>query len=163
MLISLRRQVQECLACIPCRRRPALRRTDDPAFLLMTDLPQAAFSADVAGFAADLRLRGWTVKEAPGWLLLDHSLSAPACLPPASYPGEAGCCLWLLQRHPGGDAPPDMLRALAKAAECGMPQVERLCKAWHGQLAAMLRLHQPLPGGLTPYLCAVMKEVNHDY
>lgn len=158
MLRALRRQVQACLASVPCRRRPALRRTDNPAFLLMTDLPQAASPQDVAAFAEGLRHLGWTVEEAPGWLLLDCPIPAPACPPPESYPGEAGCCAWLLQQHPGGDAPPDMLRALVKAAECGAPQVEQLCKAWHAQLAAMLRQHQPLPGGLLPYLFAAMKE-----
>lgn len=159
MLRALRRQVQARLASVPCRRRPALRRTDDPGFLLMTDLPQAASPQDVAAFAQALRHLGWKVEEAPGWLLLDGPIPVPACPAPTSYPGEAGCCAWLLQQHPGGDAPPDMLRALVKAAEQGAPHVERLCSGWHGQLAAMLRRHQPLPGGLLPYLLAAMKEV----
>lgn len=159
MLTAMRRQVQACLASVPCRRRPALRRTDNPDFLLMTNLPQAASPQDVAAFAQALRHLGWRVEEIPGWLLLDGPIPVPACPAPASYPGEAGCCAWLLQHHPGGDAPLDMLRALVKAAEQGAPQVEKLCRAWHGQLAAMLRRHQPLPGGLLPYLCAAMKEV----
>lgn len=158
MLRALRRQVQACLASVPCRRRPALRRTDNPDFLLMTDLPQAASTQDVAAFAEGMRRLGWTVAEIPSWLLLDCPIPAPLCRVPDSYPGETGCCLWILRQHPGGDAPPDMLRALVKAAEQGAPQVEKLCSAWHGQLAAMLRRHQPLPGGLLPYLCAALKE-----
>lgn len=158
MLTALRCQVQECLSTTPCLRKPALRRTNDPSFLLMTDLPQVASPGAVAAFADSLSLRGWTVKEIPGWLLLDCPIPPPACTLPISFSGEAGCCLWLLYQHPGNAAPPEMLRALAKADEQGPAQVERLCKAWHGQFAALLRQHQPLPGGLLPYLCATMKE-----
>lgn len=158
MLTALRKEVQAHLAQVPCLRRPALRRTDDPHFLLMTDLPMAAPPQAVAAFAAALRASGWVVQESSGWLLLDCPIPRPTCPLPTAYPGEIGCCLWLLRQHPGGDAPPEMLRALAKAAECGLPQVERLCKAWHGQFAALLRQHQGLPSGLLPYLCAVVKE-----
>lgn len=158
MLTPLRQEVQACLSTIRCQRKPALRRTDDPDYLLMTDLPQAAMPESVAAFAAALQLRGWAVQEMPGWLLLDHPLPAPAYTLPTDYPGELGCCMWLLRQHPGSAAPPEMLRALAKAAEQGSAQVERLCTAWHRQFAAQLRRHQPLPGGLFPYLCALNKE-----
>lgn len=158
MLTLLRREVQACLCAIPCQRKPALRRTDDPDFLLMTDLPQAAVPESVAAFTAALQPRGWTVRETSGWLLLDRPLPIPAYTLPADYPGEYGCCVWLLRQHPGNAAPPEMLRALAKASEQGSAQVERLCAAWHRQFAAQLRRHQPLPGGLLPYLCALNKE-----
>lgn len=158
MMTALRQEVQSCLARISCQRKPALRRTDDPAFLLMTDLPQAASPESVSAFSADLRLRGWTVQETPGWLLLDCPIPPPAHTLPSIFPGEAGCCLWLLCQHPGHGAPPEMIRALAKAAECGPTGVERLCKAWHRQFAALLRQHQALPGGLLPYLCTAIKE-----
>lgn len=158
MLTPLRQEVQACLRNVPCRRKPALRRTDDPGFLLMTDLPQAAPPEAVTDFTANLRLHGWTVQEVSGWLLLDRLIPSPVCTLPKNYAGELGCCLWLLHHHPGNAAPPEMLRALAKAAEQGPIQLERLCKAWHGQFAALLRQHQPLPGGLLPYLCTLNKE-----
>lgn len=158
MLTALRREVQACLACVPCQRKPALRRTDDPAFLLMTDLPQAASPESVAAFTADVRQRGWTVQEIPGWLLLDCPILPPDCPLPATFHGELGCCLWLLRQHPGDTAPPEMIRALVKAAEQSPGHVERLCRAWHGQFAKLLRQHQPLPGGLLPYLCFLTKE-----
>lgn len=158
MLSALRLQVQQHLAAVPVQRKPALRRTDDAAFLLMTDLPRAASPQAAAAFADELRQSGWTVQETTGWLLLDYPVHPPACPIPSAVHGEASCCLWLLRQHPGSEAPAEMVRALAKAAECGIPHVERLCKAWHAQFATLLRQHQPLPGGLLPYLCAALKE-----
>ena len=158
MLTALRRAVQAHLAAVPVQRRPALRRTEDPRALLMCDLPRIARETDAAAVIAALEAEGWRVRQEPGWLLLDHDVPEPEWAWPQAYPGEWGCCLWLLKQHPGQEAPKEKIRALVKAAEQGCDRVEWLCRQWHGEFAALLREHQPLPGGLVPYLCAAMKE-----
>jgi len=158
MLTALRKAAQTCLAGVSVSRKPALRRSDEPDALLATDLPRVADKEAVAAFAAAMEKDGWRVWEKSGWLLLDHDVPAPAWRWPDEYPGEWGCCMWLLKQHPGGDAPAEMIRALVKAAEQGNDKVERLCAQWHGLFAEMLRRRQPLPGALAPYLYAAMKE-----
>ena len=158
MLTGLRQAVQAQLARVPVERKPALRRTDDPRVLLMCDLPRVADEAAVAGFVAALETEGWRIWQEPGWLLLDHAVPVPAVVWPEDYPGESGCCLWLLRQHPGDAAADGYIRALVKAAEVGQQRVEWLCTQWHGEFATRLREHLPLPGGLTPYLAKVMKE-----
>ncbi len=154
MLTALRAQVNAALADVPARRRPALRRPDAPDALVATDLPFLADRADVEAFIARMREDGWRIREAGGWLLLDGDVPAPDSPVPAALTGECGCCISLLLRHPADDAPcGDALRALVKAADAGPVPLERCCSALHADLAARLRLRQPLPGGLLPYLC----------
>lgn len=158
MLRALRKAVQACMENVPVSRKPALRRSDDPGALLATDLPCVAGKEAVAVFVAAMEQAGWRVWERNGWLLLDHAVPAPAWRWPDEYPGEWGCCMWLLKQHPGDDAPEDMIRSLVKAEEQGSDKVERLCARWHALFAGKLRNQQPLPGGLAPYLAAAMKE-----
>lgn len=158
MLTALRREVQAHLACVPVQRKPALRRTDDPDALLMCDLPRITKQEDVAAFITVLEAEGWRVRQEVGWLLLDHDVPEPEWAWPEAYPGEWGCCLWLLRQHPGEALAQGYIRELVKAAEQGQERVEWLCRRWHGEFAARLREHQLLPGGLVSYLCAAMKE-----
>ncbi len=156
MLRSLRAQAQEALASVPALRKPALRRSDRADALLATDLPLAAEDAAVEAFRRCMEERGWQVWTEKGWLLMDAPVPAPEALP-VSASGELGCCISLLQRHGGGDAPREAIRAIVKAAEAG--QIERLCAQLHREWAAALRLHQPLPGGLLPYLCRAAQDM----
>ena len=156
MLTALRASVQAHLSRVPVWRKPALRRSDDPKALLATDLPLAADAEAVARFVAVLEAEGWLVQREKDWLLLDHAVPVPDAALPEKLSGEAGCCLSLLMRHPGGEAPPELIRALAKAAEKGPEAVERFCAGWHGGLAQGLREHKPLPGKMIPYLCAAL-------
>lgn len=162
MLTPLRREMQSLLSAVPVRRKPALRRSDAPEALLATDLPLAAEEAAVADFTALAENAGWTVLRRGDWLLMDHSVDAPDCPVPAELPGEAGCCLSLLLRHGGGDAPAEDVRALVKARDAGGNALERLCAAWHRDWAARLRRHEPLPGGLIPYLCGAITRVTKE-
>ena len=162
MLTPLRREMQSLLSAVPVRRKPALRRSDAPEALLATDLPLAAEEAAVADFTALAENAGWTVLRRGDWLLMDHSVDAPDCPVPAELPGEAGCCLSLLLRHGGDDAPEEDIRALVKARDAGSAALERLCAAWHRDWAARLRRREPLPGGLIPYLCGAMTPVTKE-
>ena len=162
MLTPLRRGMQTLLAAVPVRRKPALRRSDAPEALLATDLPLAAEDAAVADFTALAEKAGWTVMRRGDWLLLDHPVDAPDCPVPAELPGEAGCCLSLLVRHGGDDAPAEDIRTLVKALDAGGNALERLCAAWHRDWAARLRRHEPLPGGLIPYLCGAITRVTKE-
>lgn len=163
MLRKIRAQVNAALADTPVRRRPALRRSDDPTALLATDLPFAADEAAVSGFIARLTAAGFTVSAAPnGWLLLDAPAPVPEgrngenCTPV----GEAGCCLSILRRHQEAGEYTALLRSLLKAAEAGRQPFERFCAELHATLASMLRRHQPLPGGLLPYLTYAYDELS---
>lgn len=150
MLRTLRQQVQQELANVSCWRKPALRRSDASDALLATDLPLIAAADAVRLFIRRMTEQGWRVREERGWLLLDADIPVPEGSIPTAAAGEIGCCLAILQRHPGGDAPPELLRALVKAAESD--RLERYCTALHRELAARLRRHEALPGGLLPYL-----------
>lgn len=152
MLTPLRRQMATLLAACPACRKPALRRSDSPGYLLATDLPLAAEAADVSAFQAAAEAAGWHVAAQAGWLLLDHPLPPPVDSGRQTGPGEVGCVLWLARLHPQGGAPEADIRALAKAVESGDGAVERLCRSWHRQWAARLRCGEALPGGLAPYL-----------
>lgn len=162
MLTPLRREMQALLATVPVRRKPALRRSDAPEALLATDLPLAAEKAAVADFTALAENAGWTVLRRGDWLLMDHPVDAPDCPVPAELPGEAGCCLSLLLRHGGCDAPEEDIRALVKARDAGRNALERLCAAWHRDWAARLRRHEPLPGGMIPYLRGAITRVTKE-
>lgn len=158
MLSPLRAQVNACLERINASRKPALRRTENPAFLLMTDLPRIADDAAVEAFVAMVEALGWQVQAAPGWLMLDHPVEPPALCWPEEMRGEWGCCVQLLRLHRDHAPAQGYIRALVKAADVGSDRVEQLCRHWHGEFAALLREHRPLPGELAPYLCAAMKE-----
>lgn len=158
MLRALRAQVNAHLWQAQTVRKPALRRTDDPSALLMTDLPRIASEEAVAAFVEAITAEGWRVQCGPDWILLDHDVPVPEAPWPEEYPGETGCCAWLLRQHPGDASAQGYIRALAKAADAGHDKVEQLCRQWHGEFAACLREHRPLPGRLAPYLCAAMKE-----
>lgn len=159
MLTPLRRELLALLAKTDACRPPALRRSSHPEALLATDLPLLVAEEAAAAFIRAAEARGWRVWAEGGWLLLDHPVEAPPLLP-RRLTGEAACCLSLLLRHPGGDAPTASIRALAKAAEAGDRQVQRLCEAWHRDFAACLRRREPLPSGLIPYLYAVFERTS---
>lgn len=153
MLTPLRAEVNALLARTTVQRRPALRRSDAPDALLATDLPYAAEAMAVADFISRAEAAGWYVKRAAnGWLLLDKPVPVPGVDMPASASGECGCCLSLLARHPGDGGAAGLIREVVRAEEAGAIAFERLCGDLHARFAAMLRLHQPLPGALTPYL-----------
>lgn len=152
MLKPLRMQVQLLLADVPARRKPALRRSDEPNALLATDLPLIADDAAVTGFVRAAETLGWRTRMHRGWLLLDAPVPAPECDVPVRLQGSCGCCLSLLLRHREEAPAEDLIRAVVKAADAGRQPLERLCGQLHGELAARLRRHEPLPGALIPYL-----------
>ncbi|MBQ8654377.1 MAG: hypothetical protein IJ507_05500 [Clostridia bacterium] len=157
MLRTLRLQVNRLSAEAGIARRIALRRSDRTDALLATNLPLLAEEDETSAFIALCMREGWRVIPLDnGWLALDHPVPVPHAAAPEIPPGETGCCLSLLMRHPGGEAPAEWIRALVKADEAGRAEVEKLCRRWHGEMAAMLRRHEALPGGLLPYLCAAV-------
>lgn len=153
MLRALRAEVNGLLSRTNVKRKPALRRSDAPGALLATDLPFAAEPMAVENFCKLAEEIGWSIRKADnGWLLLDKEAPTPDVRIPADAAGECGCCLSLLRRH-GGDADArEVIRRVLRASEAGMREFERLCGQLHAEMAAMLRLHQPLPGALTPHL-----------
>ena len=153
MLTGLRTQVQAVLYAVHATRKPALRRSDAPDALLATDLPLIAAADDVHAFVADMEKQGWTVRERNGWLRLDAVVPVPAYSIPTPLTGECGCCISLLLRHREAAPAVDYIRAVVKAEDAGRMPFERYCAQLHGDFAARLREHQPLPGALLPYLC----------
>ena len=160
MLTPLRAEARAALDRMAVRRKPALRRSEDPGALLATDLPLAADAAAVEAFTKEMEARGWQVWRAANWLLLDKAVPAPPMeAVPGACPGELGCCISLLARHSEGAADAADIRALVKAAESGSPALERLCGQLHAEWAAALREHRSLPGGLLPYLCRAAEQM----
>ena len=153
MLTVLRQRMQAVLYAVPAKRKPALRRSDAPDALFATDLPLIAEADAVRSFKEDMEAQGWTVRELNGWLTLDAPVPVPDCTIPEAAAGECGCCISLLLRHREDAPAKDYIRAAVKAAEAGKLPFERLCGQLHGEFAARLRSHQPLPGHLIPYLC----------
>lgn len=152
MLTALRHQVQAALYTVSAKRKPALRRSDEPDALLATDLPLIAEEPEVAAFVQVMAAQGWRTRPHRGWLLLDAPVPVPEEDMPQCLTGECGCCITLLTRH-AGDAPAELyIRAAVKAAEAGKQYFERLCSQLHGDFAVRLRRHEPLPGALLPYL-----------
>lgn len=154
MLTGLRQQVQSVLYAAPAIRKPALRRADAADALFATDLPLIAEADSVCAFIADMEQRGWILHERNGWLLLDAAVPVPGYAVPTAPAGECGCCISLLLRHMDDAPAEEHIRAVVKAADAGKQPFERLCGQLHGEFAAQLRQHQPLPGKLLPYLCA---------
>lgn len=144
------------LATVTTLRRPALRRSEDANALFATDLP---LLADAADFCRLAEKHGWRTWMQGGWLLLDK-LPNPPDMPTKipDEPGELGCCLSLLARHPDDTADDALLRALLKSADAGGQAMEKYCRMLHRDLAARLRTHNPLPGRLLPYLCRAAEE-----
>ncbi len=159
MLTEVRARINAALASVPASRRPALRRSDDPGALLATDLPLVAEPSAVRAFSDTLTAEGFRVMPRNGWLLLDAPVPAPETDVLADVPGEAGCCLSLLVRHPDDGDAADAIRAIVKAAEAGRQPFERLCARLHADLAGKLRLHQSLPGAALPHLCAACRRI----
>ncbi len=146
-------QVQCVLYAVPAKRKPALRRSDEPDALFATDLPLVAEEAAVMAFRDVMERRGWTVRERNGWLTLFAVIDVPFCGVPDALKGECGCCIAILNRH-ADDAPAEQyICAVAKAADAGKQPFERLCRQLHAEFAARLRKHEPLPGELLPCLC----------
>ena len=164
MITQLRRDLLAFLRDIPCSRTPTLRRCRHDGALLATNLPFIAQPDDVRRFADACRLRGWTVSESDGWLLLDHAVTPPDSPIPDTLSGEVGCLISLLIRHPQDHAPcDDAIRALAKACEESPAVTDRLCAALHDDWAQRLRKREPLPGGLLPYLCFAHSVCKEEY
>lgn len=151
MLTALRAAVNARFDALPLRRKPALRRSDDEAYLLATDLPLTCDEATAARFISMMEADGWRVTQVGDWLWLDHPVPVPDAAPTAAC-GELGCLIALLERHPGGAADPAEIRALVKAQEART--LDRLCATWHREWAVRLRRRAPLPGTLLPWLYA---------
>ena len=145
--------MQSVLYGVPAQRKPALRRADAADALLATDLPLVAEETAVAAFRQKMADVGWRTELRNGWLVLDATIPVPEYVIPAKLEGECGCCISILMRHRDDVSAEEHIRAIVKAADAGKQPLEKRCAQLHGELAARLRQHQPLPGALLPYLC----------
>jgi hypothetical protein len=156
VLTMLRREVQDMMAAVGkgMARKPALRRASNELALLATDFPLIADEECTRRFRRLAQENGWRVWLENGWLMLDKAVPAPAMAAPSDHAdNELRCCISLLTRHPEAGDATRFIRALVKADEAGRQPMQRLCRQMHQEFAAMLRMHQPLPGALLPYLC----------
>ena len=158
MMTPMREEIRLELDRCQVKRPPVIRRSDSADALLACDLPAVASPETVTAFTIAMERRGWTVRDAFIFLLLDK----PVPVPPGGAvdaAGDTACCLALLERHPNQITDPALIRAVVKAAEEGPRPLERLCCRLHAEWAEKLRLGQPLPGALLPYLQQAAKEV----
>lgn len=163
MLSALREEINALLTATQTCRRPALRRSDTPEALLATDLPFAAEDGAVAGFIARAEAAGWQVRRAEnGWLLLDKEVPVPQAEIPLGAQGPCGRCISVLARHQEAGDARVWIRRIVTAQEAGERPLERSCSQLHRALAEMLRLRQPLPGALLPYLAQAYCNIRKD-
>lgn len=160
MMTELRSEVRAALDECQTERPAVLRRSDLPDMLLATDLPAVADAQTVAAFTAAMEAKGWTVRPAVIWLLLDKPVPQPAG-GDVQAEGEAGCCLSLLARHPDAETDAAAIRAIVKAAEQNAMALEKVCARLHADWAERLRLGGALPGLIRPYLEQAVKEVTN--
>ncbi len=164
MLTTLRREAQDMMAAVwnGKNRKPALRRASNELALLATDFPLIADEESTRRFCCMAQEKGWRVWNDKGWLMLDKALPVPDTVSVASISDHADvelcCCISLLTRHPESGDATRFIRAIVKADEAGCQPMQRLCRQMHQELAAMLRMHQPLPGALLPYLCVAARK-----
>lgn len=154
---ELRASLRALLEAVPCRRPPALRRSDEADWLFATDLPLAACGEALEAFRQKAKEAGWRIEQRGGWLLLDHAVIPPQGRFDADAPGETGCCLSLLLRHPGGASTEAERRALFKAGE-QRGVLERLMAAWHREWAERLRRGEALPADLGCWIARLAHE-----
>lgn len=158
MLTALRAQLNAAMsACCPSRR-PALRHAGCEGWLLCSDVPQLVQADALHALCAQLHANGWRTAQLKGWLYFDKPVPVPQADPQSLLPGEAGCVASLLRRHPGAAPCDEAIRTLCCAYDKGPVHVERCCRQLHSELAARLRQHQPLPGGLLPYIIRAARQ-----
>lgn len=152
MLTALRLELNTLMAAAQPSRKPALRHANREGWLLCSDVPSLLDEAALTALCDQLHAAGWQTQLQNGWLYFDKPVPVPVVDMAAEFPGEVGCVVSLLRRH--NDAAPcgEAIRLLCCAHDKGAVQVERLCRTLHQQMAEKLRLHQPLPGGLLPYV-----------
>lgn len=158
MLSEMRSEVRQELDRCVTKRPPVLRRADVEDALFATDLPAVASQETVMAFTKAMKRLGWQVRPAVIWLHLDKTVPVPPARE-VRADGEMGCCLSLLQRHPKGVQDEKAVRLLCKAGEQNAMVLEKVCAGLHRQWAEKLRLGQPLPGLLMPYLQEAIWEV----
>ncbi len=165
MLKELRLAVMRQWEDLSPERKPALRRSDAPGYLLATDAPKVLSATDTDVFAARLTALGWQMDRKGDWLWLDAPVPVPEEVPDA-WTGETGCCVSILRRAESHQQAPcdeetrEWIRLIVKAAEKGGDALHRTAGELHGCLAEKLRLKSPLPTLLIPYLNAAAKEAN---
>ena len=153
MLSGLRAEIQHLLYAVPAGRKPALRRASTTEDLFATDLPLVAVPQAVEAFLEAMHKAGWQHRLHNGWICLDAPVPVPASVMPSRLMGECGCCIAILERHAGEvSLAENEIRRLVKAVDAGVQPFERECASLHGELAVRLRMHQPLPVALLPYL-----------
>lgn len=159
MLKELRAEVRAELDKLEAKRSPVLRRSELPDALLACDVPTVCTPEVTEAFARALEAKGWTVRRAVIWLMLDKPVPMPAPDMSVKGEGEVACCISLLERHPSLVPDAKAVRAICKAAEQNPMALRRVCAALHAEWAEKLRLDETLPGGVLPYLQTAVKEV----
>lgn len=158
MLKAMRHEVQEAMAGYAVKRTPTVRRSDREDMLLACDLPSVASETDVQAFTAAMEAAGWTVERVVMWLLLDKTVPMPVPDSSVRAEGQAACCISLLERHPSAVNDERAIRAVVKAGEKGMHELQRVCLRLHAEWAEKLARGELLPGKVLPYLQAAVKE-----
>lgn len=152
---ALRRELTEMLNGTAVRRQPALRRSLDENWLYATDLPSVCTGEALQDTLLRLSEKGWESVIDGGWLQLRKDCQDP---PEDWFEGpfgtEAGCCLSILDRHPGRRTGPSgqITCRLIKAGEEGAGTYEQACRELHRILSGRLRGKKELPDISPRYL-----------
>ena len=143
---QLRAELQALLTAPGTPRRPVLRRSLHEEWLYTTDLPGLCTEQDMERIVSSLASAGWESMMDRGWLQMKKTAEEP---PKEWFDGpfgpEAGCCLSLIDRHPGGSGGEQAQRMLIKAGEQGALAYEEACALLHREWAVRLREGKRLP------------------
>ena len=143
-MFTEREKMQQLLARVPAKRKPALRRSESEDHLFATDLPELTDTESLRTFRETLLKEGWTSSIVSGWLLMDRV--PPEKIITAERSAEAEACAAILERHSAQKNSGDReWRMLYKACEQGGEKEEKAFRTIHGELAQALREHRSLP------------------
>lgn len=158
IMTECRQQLQALLEIPGSTRQAALRRSNDASALFTCDLPVWAPPEMILIIRQRLIHAGWQVWDNRGWWQFFFLPAPPERVPELQCSSEEGCILSLLRRHPEGTASPEEILALLKALDSPAAQRERYFRELHAAFACRLRLGQPLPGDLLPWLESQLAE-----
>lgn len=129
---------------IPVRRKPVLRRADEPEYLFATDLPEVTEESDLKAFCLIAESKGWRIQKKGTWLLLDPGVE-DSTIPCTVSCSDAYACISLLERHHESVFEPMWTRRILKSVEAGQKDQEKCFSELHGMMSERLRRKMPLP------------------
>lgn len=142
MMKELRKELLEAISALPFDRVPIIRRSNNPNYLLTSDLPLHIPKNVLDAFIRKMTEDGWTVTiTGNNWIEVDKKLIYK--IGGTISGNEASCCARLLEKHPGNADEHKTERDILKAKDAN--KLEECCRSLHRSWAEALRRGDELP------------------